>query len=303
MTPDVAASIRARLLARAQAPREEFELTLVRYAAERFLYRLGASPARQRVLLKGASMLSVWLPEPYRATRDIDVLAFGASDEAGIHVLLEQVCAVPCPEDGLVFDLTDLKIEPIRQEEQYTGQRARFLARLGAARIAVHIDFGFGDAVADGQDEVDFPTLLTGLPAPRVRAYPRESSVAEKFEAMVKLDTRNSRMKDFHDIWALSSLLFFDGLPIQRAIAATFERRVTPLVDELPRVLTPAFYRLPELAARWRGYLARETLLVPPPAQFDVIGEEITRFLAPVRDSIAAGREFASHWEPGGPWR
>jgi len=116
------------------------------------------------------------------------------------------------------------------------------------------MDFGFGDAVAGGPEEIEYPTILSGLPAPRLRAYPREASLAEKFEAMVSLDTRNSRMKDFHDVWALSGAFAFDGAKLQRAIAACFERRGTPLQPETPRVLTSAFYQAPEIEARWRAF-------------------------------------------------
>ena len=127
--------------------------------------------------------------------------------------------------------------------------------------------------------------------------------MAEKFEAMVKLDIRNSRMKDFHDVWALSTAFAFDGGAVQRAIATCFERRRTPWQAETPRALTPAFYQVPELEMRWRSYLAAGAVLVPPPAQFEVIGEGILRFLGPARSSIVAGLSFTSTWEPRGPWR
>lgn len=42
MSPDVAASVRARLFDEAKNKGEEFERTLARFAAERLLYRLGA---------------------------------------------------------------------------------------------------------------------------------------------------------------------------------------------------------------------------------------------------------------------
>ena len=66
------------------------------------------------------------------------------------------------------------------------------------------MDFGIGDAVVPEPDEVRLPTLIDGVPAPRIRAYPRVVAVAEKVEAMVALGRRNSRMKDFHDVWDLS---------------------------------------------------------------------------------------------------
>jgi hypothetical protein len=289
MSPDVAASIKARLLAGARAKGEEFERTLARFAAERLLYRLGASPARQRCLLKGASLLAVWLADPHRATRDIDLLAFGPADDTAVRTLLEEICGVSCPEDGLRFDLSGLKVEAIRAEEAYSGTRARFLAYLGNARVQIQVDIGFGDALGARPEEILHPTMLTGLPPPRLRAYPREVSVAEKFEAMVKLGTRNSRMKDFHDIWALADTFGFDGPPLQRAIAACFERRATPWLAEVPPALTPDFYQTADIEARWKRYLAAGAVLAPPPAKFAAIGERIIGFLGPVRSSTAEG--------------
>lgn len=302
MSPDVAASVRARLLNQAKAQREEFERTLVRYADERLLYRLGESTARDTCVLKGASLLTAWMHDPYRATRDVDVLAFGSSDDAAIRRVVEEICAVPCPEDGLRFDPTSIVVEEIRAVEEYAGKRARLVAFLGAARIRVQIDFGFGDALISPPQEIEYPTMLTDLPTPRVRAYPREASVAEKFEAMVSLDTRNSRMKDFHDVWALSNAFDFDGRSLCAAVVACFERRGTPWSDEMPRVLTPAFYQMPEFQVRWRGYLGGGGVLVAPPTQFDMIGERLIQFMGPVRMSIISSVEFRRLWSPAGAW-
>ncbi len=164
----------------------------------------------------------------------MDALATGAADDAAIPSLVTEVCAVPCPEDGLRFDLSDLTIAQVRPEDAYAGQRASFRAYLGSARIALQLDIGIGDAVAVEPEEITYPTLLPSLPRPRLRAYPREASVAETFEAMVKADTRNSRMKDFHDVWALAGAFAFEGEPLQRAIAACFERRGTAWTSEAP---------------------------------------------------------------------
>jgi predicted nucleotidyltransferase component of viral defense system len=301
MSPNIAASVKARLL-KARNRGEEFERTLSRFANERFLYRLGESPARQRWVLKGASLLAVWLSKPYRATRDIDFLAFGEADGSTLRTLLQQICAVSCPEDGLGFDLRDLQIEPIRVEAEYAGNRARFVARLGSAVIRMQIDFGFGDAVSKF-DAITFPTLLRDLPAPRVRAYPREASIAEKLEAMVELGDKNSRMKDFHDVWALSEALPFDGPSLMDAIAACFDRRGKSLTADLPRALTPSFYDDPETRRRWARYLEGTGLITAPPARFDVIGGRVIMFLGPACMNIAARRSFEATWPPGGPWK
>ena len=109
-------------------------------------------------------------------------------------------------------------------------------------------------------------------------------------------------MKDFHDVWALAGAFDFDGAALQRAIASCFERRRAPWTEETPRVLTPAFYHMPEVATRWRHYLAAGAVLIPPPAQFEAIGERIVEFLRPVRESILAGEPLAALWPPTGPW-
>ncbi len=153
MTDNVAASIKARLLNVARRGGDEFELFLVRYASERFLFRLGASPLRERCILKGAGLLALWMPDPYRATRDLDFLAHGPSDAGAIRDLIAAICAVPCPDDGLTFDARSIEVSPIRIDEEYQGQRVLVTARLGTARIRLQVDLGFGDAVVPAPEE------------------------------------------------------------------------------------------------------------------------------------------------------
>ena len=144
MITDVAASIRSRLYNKAKKSGIEFQFFLVRYACERFLYRLGACPVRDRFILKGATLLAVWMDEPYRATRDIDLLASsGVPDEMYVRETMKTICNVPCPEDGLVFDLDSLRIS--------------INCYLGSARILTQVDFGFGDVVTAGSSEIKDP--------------------------------------------------------------------------------------------------------------------------------------------------
>jgi hypothetical protein len=302
VTPDVAASVRARLLGQAKRAQAEFELFLVRFACERFLYRLGASALRERCVLKGAGLLMLWMPDPYRATRDVDLLASGSNDEASVRKLVTSICTVPCPDDGLMFDLDSLDISPIRADEEYQGQRVVLQVLLGTARIRLQVDIGFGDAVTPDPEEAEYPTLLPNLPAPRLRAYRRETTIAEKFEAAVTLGRRNSRMKDFHDLWALSSAFVFEGRVLRQAVAATFERRRTVWEAEPPDVLMELFYEDPELQARWHSYLRAAAFRDAPPASFVAVGERVRAFLGPVRDSIVKERALTTQWQAGGPW-
>lgn len=128
MTQNVPASVKAKL-AGAKESGEEFERTLTRFAAERFLFRLGRSPARERCVLKGASLLTVWLADPYRMTRDIDVLAHGATDDGAIRAMLsEQICAVPCPDNGLSYELA-------RTAARTDSRRGGVLGKARGARL------------------------------------------------------------------------------------------------------------------------------------------------------------------------
>ena len=303
MSSNIADSIKARLLNEARGGGTEFELFLVRYACERFLYRLGESAVRDRCILKGATLLALWMKEPYRATRDIDLLAFGESDEETVRTIITTVCSVPCEEDGIIFDVETLRVSPIRDNQRYQGQRANLRARLGTARIAVQVDFGFGNAVTSVVDEERLPILIGGLPAPLVRTYPRVATIAEKFETMVQLGTRNSRMKDFYDVWALSETFTFDGAELREAIERCFERRGTAWSQAVPEALTSAFYSNPDLQNHWQSYGQDGQLLNSPPSAFEDIGSRIQSFLGPVQESILVGQPFERHWPVGGSWQ
>lgn len=303
MKTNVPASIKARLLQQAKRSGDELELYLVRYACERFLYRLGASPYRDRFVLKGAALLALWVDDPYRATRDLDLLAFGANDPASIQKVVEEVCGVGCPEDGLRFDSTTIEITPLRADDKYPGQRAALRAFLGKARIRVQVDFGFGDSVRPPAEISEYPTMLAELPAPRLRTYPTVVALAEKLDAMVNLGRRNSRMKDFHDVWALSGELSFDGEALREAVVACCERRGRDLVEKVPEALGSGFYGDDDLQTRWNAYLRAGAFREPPPSAFETIGERVRGFFGPVRDSIAAEETFELTWPAGGPWR
>lgn len=297
------ASIKARLLAEARRRGEEFEFYLVRFACERFLYRLGASGLRNRAVVKGAVLLNLWLGDPYRSTRDLDLSAFGASDAAGARTFMETVCRVPCVEDGLTFDIEQLAISPIGAQQKYPGQRAVLNAYLGTARIRMQVDFSVGDAGILEPEDSDYPTLLAGLPIPRVRAYPREAVIAEKFEAMVHLGRRNSRMKDFHDVWALSLAFDFDAATLRDAIAKCFAARGTAWTNEVPDALKESFYLDRDLTMRWRAYLSAGAFRRSPPHVFDEVGKVIRSFLCQLRGSFVSGHCSLKHWPAGGPWQ
>ena len=151
-------------------------------------------------------------------------------------------------DDGITFQADNLRTERIREELEYGGLRLRTVANLSRARINVVVDVGFGDVVEPGLEEIEFPVLLDSA-APRLRAYPRETVIAEKFQAMVHLGRANSRVKDFYDVWVLSPAYEFDEARLARAIAATFERRRTEIPSKLPDALSGIRSRREQAAA------------------------------------------------------
>ncbi len=250
---DVGASVRARLLNLARQKGQALDLLLTRYAIERLLHRLSISPHRDRFVLKGAMLMTTWFDDSHRPTRDVDLLGYGDPAPEPMLVTFREICAIAL-DDGITFDVEGLRVELIREELDYGGLRLRTTAQLSGARITVVIDIGFGDAIEPGLEEVELPVLLD-LPQPKLRAYARETVIAEKFQAMVALGLANSRMKDFYDVWVLSRAYDFDEDRLARAIAATFERRGTALPDGTPEALSAAFANDAAKQRQWQAFV------------------------------------------------
>jgi len=274
---NIAASIRARLMNRAQTKREPLELVLNRYVIERLLYRLSVSAHANDFVLKGATLLMTWLDEPHRGTRDLDLLGFGDHAPDRLLKLFREILKTPALDDGVIFNAAALRVDRIREELAYGGVRLRTTATLAGARIPVSVDIGFGDALEPGAETIVYPTLLD-LPAPTLRAYARETVIAEKFQAMVALGRANTRMKDFYDIWVLSRAFEFTDARLARAIAATFERRNTPIPHETPDALTAAFANDPVKQTQWRAFA--DDVAVNPGGLADVVAV-LAEFLTP----------------------
>lgn len=153
---------------------------------------------------------------------DIDMLGRTANEEGNIKSQIRDVLAVEVPPDGLLVDHKSIQSERITEDADYHGIRIRFRGALGTARINMLIDIGFGDIVYPGPEKAELPCMLDA-PAPSLLCYSRESAIAEKFEAMIKLGELNSRMKDFYDIWLLSRQFSFESTKLAEAVKLTFK--------------------------------------------------------------------------------
>lgn len=272
---DIGASVRTRLMNLARERGQVFDLLLTRYALERLLYRLSISQHRNRFVLKGAMLVTTWFDDPHRPTRDLDLLGFGESSAESMLAVWKEICAIAA-DDGIVFDGDGLRTSPIREDMEYGGVRLRTTATIARARINVTVDVGFGDAVEPGLEDIDLPVLLD-LPAPHLRAYARETVIAEKFHAMVTLGRANSRLKDFYDVWMLSKTHEFDRERLTQAIVATFKRRGTA-IPSVPDAFTREFFRDPSKLQQWTTFIRD---LSAEPASFETVVSELAVFFSP----------------------
>jgi hypothetical protein len=292
---NIAHSVHQRLLNISHEKGEDPNIIFIRYALERFLYRLSCSDKVTQFILKGAMLFAVWAKRPHRPTRDLDLLGFGSDSVEGLIKTFQQIVAVEVEPDGLVFDPESIRVSEIREGLDYPGKRVRLVVRFGSAhRMTLQIDVGFGDVVTPRVAEIDYPTLLD-LPAPHIRAYPCETVVAEKLQALVAFDMAISRMKDFYDLWIIAKQFSFDGAVLAEAIRATFHRRNTAIPSDTPTALTESFAADQDKRTQWRAFLNRTGLDDVAVALPEVIGE-LRAFLLPPLYGLARREPFDKSW-------
>lgn len=248
------ASVRQRLLNLARGKGKVFDVVLVTYGLERLMYRLSISEHRDSFVLKGGMLVTLWIGNENRVTRDADFLGFGEPTEERLIAAFSEVMSQHA-DDGLVYDIDNMSARPIREEQQYGGIRLRTVASLEKTQIPIVVDVGFGDATIAPEFTIEYPTLLD-MPAARIRAYPPASVVAEKFHAIVTLGLVNSRMKDYYDLWAILNSQRIDEDELAGAINATFSRRETEIPMTVPDGLTDEFSADPQKKQQWATYAA-----------------------------------------------
>jgi len=294
-------SVKQRLLNISNQEGEPFNPLLVRYGVERLLYRLTQTPHAKDFVLKGATLFAVWTGKPHRPTQDVDLLGLGAPDVDRLVEVFQDVCRATVVPDGLVFDAESVAAAPIREDNIYDGVRVRLTAMLGKARISLQVDVGFGDVVTPEPDERSVGPLLD-FPAPVLRAYRRETVVAEKLHAIVVLGMANSRMKDYFDLWTMCHTMEFGGPTLLQAVRATFERRATPALAEMPVGLTDAFAVNAAKQSQWAAFVRKMGSRSSVPDLSEVV-TAVAAFLAPIVRATGSGEALGERWTPPGPWR
>ena len=292
------ASIHQRLLNHAKLSKDEPQLVLMRFGLERLLYRLSVSEHSPEFVVKGAMLFLVWTGEPHRATKDLDLLSLKSASLDRLQKTFQDLCSAKVPDDGLNFLPESVHVEEIRENAAYEGIRVTLEARLGKAHIPLQIDIGFGDVVTPKAKDAVFPPLLD-FPAPHLQMYPKETVIAEKFEAMAKLGLVNSRMKDYYDIWMLSQTFEFDAALLSKAIRATFKRRKTELPLSLPLALSMEFSSDATKQRQWQAFITRGRLRISD-GSLEKVVTVLQGFLGPM---LFENNLLKNRWPKGGPWK
>ncbi len=279
---NMGASVRARLLNVKRATGRDFQLLLMQYAYERLLYRLSVSDRADRFVLKGGMLLMTWFDDPVRVTRDLDLLLNDSPTKESLFDLFKMLLASE-ERDGVEFDVDATKIRDIRVKD-FGGWRIETTATIAVARVPVSVDVALGGSPVPAAASVELPVLLD-LPAPRMKAYARETVIAEKIHAMVQHKMKNTRLKDYFDIWLLSRSFEFAPERLGRAVAVTFGERGTPLPEGVPEALSQAFAEDADKQGMWTEFKA--DVNIDPGTLPDVV-DEIRPF---VLSAIAAARK------------
>jgi predicted nucleotidyltransferase component of viral defense system len=280
----------------ARQHRLDFNTVLVRYGIERLLFRLSQSNHVNDFYLKGAMLFVLWESNPHRPTKDLDILFIPHHDENEIADIFKGVVLLEVADDGLDFDPDSITVEAIREQNACGGLRIKLLSNLGTARLPVQIDVGMGDSVYPETGWANFPVLLDFAP-PRIRAYPTETVIAEKFQAIVELGLRNSRMKDYYDIYYLLKKFEYSGEELREAIKQTFNRRKTDFPQTPPAGLTLDFADHPQKQIQWQAFLRKNGL--EDVGDLPQVVEGIKNFLMPMLTPSRVGKQV---WRPEQGW-
>ena len=244
------------------------------YALEGLLDRLSTSPYASQFVLKGGVLLAAFGAR--RPTRDLDLAAVDLSNDVeAICGVINEVISIE-HDDGLEFDTSMTRDEPIRDEDAYGGVRVMVQATLASADLHLHVDINFGDPLWPPPDDVDIPRVLGGSPI-RFAGYRVELVLAEKLVTAIQKGTSNTRFRDFVDVGSLKRHdIEVDALV--ESIKRVAEFRGAPI-----RLLSRALEGYAQLQQRrWTAWRRKQDLASSTPADFEVLVSAVIAFADPL---------------------
>lgn len=288
---DVAASVLAKLKNKAKATGISYQQCLQLFFQEEFLRKLAASRYAENFVLKGGLFIYTLTNFESRATVDVDFLMRGLNNDlARMDEMIAEILAVDTGNDFVTFKTS--KTEPIAVQRKYHGVSTQITGYIKNVRVPFNVDIGVGDVIVPSAQRRNIQTQLDGFEQPEILTYSLESTIAEKFDAILQRFELTGRMKDFYDIYYLSRTFDFDGLKLQTAIQETLQNRGTAYEkDSFDRILALADDK--DMQTKWRYFLKT---LVNPEIEFREVIAVLAAFLSPVLEAVLQATEFLQYW-------
>ena len=256
---NIAKSVRQKLLNISRENKIDYMKILIRYAIERFLYRLGISEYKNKFVLKGAMLFIIWTENPHRTTKDLDLQLIENISRNEIMKILKSVCEMKVEPDGLLFDTKSILMQEIREHNTYIGYRIKMKVQLEQARIPIQIDLAYGDIITPETKYIEYPVLLN-FPKPKIKAYSIEKVIAEKLEIIINKGIANSRMKDYYDLYKILNEYKFNEVKIKDIIKKIFKRRNSNIPNNVPIGLSDEFISNKDKVNQWNAFIRRNKL-------------------------------------------
>lgn len=288
---DVAASVLAKLKNRAKQSGISYQQCLQLFFQEEFLRKLSMSKYKDNFILKGGLFIYTLTEFESRATIDVDFLVRGLSnDMKRVDAIIAEILEVSTGNDYMNFIAKPA--EPIALHRKYHGVSTQITGHIKSVRVPFNVDIGIGDVIVPEAQERSVKTQLDGHDMPMIMTYSLESTIAEKFDAILQRFELTGRMKDFYDIYYLSQMFDFDGLQLQSAIEETLRNRETEYdKDSFNRVL--ALVEDEDMQVKWRYFLKT---LRSSDIEFAEVMKVIEEFLNPVWDGIVEKKMLSKTW-------
>ena len=289
---DMAASILTRLKTQAKETGLTYQMCLQLFCQEEFLRKIEASRYSENFILKGGMFLYTITEFAGRPTRDIDfMIRWISNDTENMNQIMEEICTANTGNDFIRIEV--LASENITEEKEYHGVKTKFRAYIKNVKIPFSIDVGVDDVIEPGAVKRTVSTRLNGFHPPTIYTYSLESTIAEKFDAIIKRMEATSRMKDFFDIYYLSGVFDFEGRKLQEAIFRTLEYRGTIYEsDSFERIRD--FKNNTSLLKLWDNYQSGTREDKP---DFNVVIDRLEKFLEPIFHAVIMEEEWFCIWD------
>ena len=290
--PDIGASVLAKLKNKAKASGISYQQCLQLFFQEEFLRRLSKSQYNENLILKGGLLIYTLTNFESRATIDVDFLLRHWSNTIDdVKRMIEEIINTPTGNDFI--EMSAKGFEEISPQRKYKGVSTQIIGRIRNVRVPFNVDIGVGDIIVPRAEMRKFNTQLPDFEAPEINTYSLESTIAEKFDAILQRFELTGRMKDFYDIYYLARTFDFDGARLRSAIFETLQRRGTPYEkDSFERIVQLVDDE--DMQNKWKYFLKN---LRYDSFVFDIVINEIKAFLEPVYDAIITETEFQWIWK------